>query len=114
MKRLYLALYVALSSLSRIAFAWNDAGHIMIAAVAYEKLTPAAHARVTSLLRLNPDYPRWIEHSSRDERDEVAFVMAATWPDEIKHEPGYESDGERPSGADAGRNIGYEDHLQHR
>lgn len=114
MKRFYLALYVTLFSLSRIAFAWNGAGHMMVAAVAYEKLSPAAHARVTSLLQLNPDYPRWIEHTSRDERDEIAFVMAATWPDQIKHEPGYENDGERPSGADAGRNIGYEDHLQHR
>ena len=78
MKRLYLALYVASFCLSRIAFAWNSAGHMMVAAVAYEKLTPAAHARVTSLLQLNPDYPHWIEHTSRDERDEIAFVRAAT------------------------------------
>ena len=114
MKRLSLALCIALLSLTRAAAAWNSAGHMMIAAVAYGKLTPAAHTRVTSLLQLNPDYPRWIEHASREERDEVAFVMAATWPDEIKSEPGYQNDGERPIGADAARNIGYADHLQHR
>ena len=114
MKSLYPALCVALLSLPGTAAAWNNAGHMMIAAVAYERLTPAAHARVTRLLQLNPDYNRWTERASGANRDEVAFVMAATWPDEIKHEPGYENDGERPSGADAARNIGYADHLQHR
>ena len=114
MKRLSIALCLALLTLSRTAAAWNSAGHMMIAAVAYEKLTPAAHARVSSLLQLNPDYPRWVSRASREERDEVAFVMAATWPDEIKSEREYENDGDRPSGADAGRNIGYADHLQHR
>jgi hypothetical protein len=114
MKRLSPALCVALLGLSRAAAAWNSAGHMMVAAAAYEKLTPAAHARVTSLLQLNPDYPRWIARASREERDEVAFVMAATWPDEIKSEPDYQNDGERPTGADSARNIGYADHLQHR
>jgi S1/P1 Nuclease len=114
MKRICPALGLALLSLSGTAAAWNSAGHMMIAAVAYEKLTPAAHARVTRLLQLNPDYPRWIAHASREERDEVAFVMAATWPDEIKSEPDYQNDGDRPAGAEAARNIGYQDHLQHR
>ena len=114
MKRLSIALCLALLTLSRTAAAWNSAGHMMIAAAAYEKLTPAAHARVTSLLQLNPDYPKWVSRASREERDEVAFVMAATWPDEIKSEREYENDGDRPSGPDAGRNIGYTDHLQHR
>ena len=114
MKRFPLALCIALLSLSRTAAAWNSAGHMMVAAVAYGKLTPAAHARVTSLLQLNPDYPRWIARASREDRDEVAFVMAATWPDEIKSEPDFQNDGERPTGADAARNIGYADHLQHR
>ena len=110
MKRLFIAFCVALLTLSRTAAAWNSAGHMMVAAVAYEKLTPAAHARVTSLLKLNPDYPKWVSRASRAESDEVAFVMAATWPDEIKSEREYENDGDRPSGADAGRNIGYADH----
>jgi S1/P1 Nuclease len=114
MKRSSIALCLAALILSRTAAAWNSAGHMMVAAVAYEKLTPAAHARVTSLLQLNPDYPKWVSRASRAERDEVAFVMAATWPDEIKSEREYENDGDRPSGADAGRNIGYADHLQHR
>jgi hypothetical protein len=99
---------------ARSASAWNSFGHMMIAAVAYEQLTPAAHARVSRLLQLNPDFDKWVAHTPREERDELAFVIAATWADYIKSEPGYENDGERPSGADAGRNIGYADRLQHR
>jgi hypothetical protein len=114
MKRLFTALCLVFLTLTRTASAWNSAGHMMIAAVAYEKLTPVARARVTRLLQLNPDYPKWVSRASRENRDEVAFVIAATWADEIKSEPDYENDGERPSSPDAARNIGYADHLQHR
>ena len=106
---LFLALFFA-----RAASAWNAFGHMMIAAVAYEQLTPTTQARVAQLLRLNPDYPMWVARTPREERDELAFVIAATWADNIKKEPGYVNDGERPSGPDSARNIGYEDHLQHR
>jgi S1/P1 Nuclease len=108
-----LLLFLALGFV-RSASAWNSFGHMMIAAVAYEQLTPAARARVAQLLQQNPDYERWIAHTAREERDELAFVIAATWADNIKTEAGYENDGERPSGPDAARNIGYADHLQHR
>ena len=114
MNRLSIALFLTLLTLARTASAWNSAGHMMVAAVAYERLTPEAHARVSHLLQLNPDYPKWIEHASGADRDRIAFVMAATWPDEIKSEGDYQNDGERPSGPDAARNIGYADHLQHR
>ena len=114
MNRLSIALFLTLLTLARTASAWNSAGHMMVAAVAYERLTPEAHARVSHLLQLNPDYPKWIEHASGADRDRIAFVMAATWPDEIKSERDYQNDGERPSGPDAARNIGYADHLQHR
>jgi hypothetical protein len=96
------------------AYAWDSFGHMMIAAIAYEQLTPVAQARVARLLQLNPDYPRWISHTAKEERDELAFVIAATWADDIKSEPGYVNDGEHPSGPDSGRNLGYTDHLQHR
>ncbi len=100
--------------LSRTASAWNSFGHMMIAAAAYEQLTPAAHAEVTRLLQMNPDYPRWVARAHGPERDQIAFVFAATWADAIKSEPTYVNDGERPWGPDSGRNIGYADHLQHR
>ena len=71
-----------------------------------------------ALLKLNPDYKLWLSYipakTSAANRDMYIFMMAATWPDEIKSERDYRNDGERPSGPDASRNIGYEDHLQHR
>ncbi len=114
MKRLHPLCWLLAVALPPDAWAWNSFGHMMIAAVAYEQLTPAAQARITTLLQLNPDYPKWISHTAKEERDELAFVVAATWADEIKSEPGYVNDGEHPSGPDAARNLGYSDHLQHR
>jgi S1/P1 Nuclease len=114
MKRLIPWLLFLTLAFTRTASAWNSFGHMMIAAVAYEQLTPAARSRVAQLLRLNPDYPGWISHTAKGERDELAFVIAATWADEIKSEPDYVNDGEHPAGPDAARNIGYADHLQHR
>src|ERR1700722_2727361 len=90
-----LAVFLILLTLARSASAWNSAGHMMVAAVAYERLTPEAHARVSHLLQLNPDYSKWIEHASGADRDRIAFVMAATWPDEIKSERDCQNDGER-------------------
>ncbi len=114
MKRLIPLLLFLTLALDRTASAWNEFGHMMIAAVAYNQLTPAAQSRTAQLLRLNPDYPGWISHTAREERDELAFVIAATWADEIKSDPRYVNDGEHPSDPDAARNIGYADHLQHR
>ena len=72
----------------RTATAWNSIGHMSVAWVAYQKLTPAEKTRVTALLKLNPYYPKWIAMipagTSDADRDMYVFMMAATWPDEIK------------------------------
>jgi hypothetical protein len=94
--------------------AWDDFGHMTVAAVAWRQLTPAARARATQLLRLNPDYPHWVDQAAAGQREVIAFVRAATWADAIKHEPGYQDDGERPAGPEADDNIGYEDPREHR
>jgi hypothetical protein len=87
---------------------------MVVAAAAYEQLTPAARAHVKRLLQLNPDYKQWTSSDGSDP-DEVAFVIAATWPDEIKSESSYRNDGEHPKdAAAASANLGYSDHLQHR
>jgi hypothetical protein len=83
-----------------------------VAAMAYDALTPAARQRVSILLKANPDYERWVAGISPSDRDRVAFVVAATWADSIKHAPGYISDD--VLGPDAARNSGYTDKLQHR
>jgi hypothetical protein len=96
------------------AQAWDDEGHMIVAAIAWKNLDAASRARASQLLRLNPDYAKWIADVAPDQRDEIAFVTASTWPDAIKRDPGYIFDGDAPSDPTAAQNIGYSDHYQHR
>jgi hypothetical protein len=96
------------------AEAWTDTGHMIVAAIAYDQLTPAARAEANRLVRLNPDYRMWIAGASGRERDEVAFVTAATWPDSIKSKYGYMDDRNKPWGVSYSPNVGYADKIQHR
>jgi len=102
------------AALSPTAFAWNSFGHMTVAAAAYSQLTPAAHTEVTKLLKLNPMYSKWVSGVATAQKDETAFMLAATWPDVIKSASGYTDDGNTPSGPDSGQNIGYTDKLEHR
>jgi hypothetical protein len=98
------------------AAAWNDCGHMVVAAIAYQQLEPATRTKVSELLRLNPRYEDWTTAISAADQDEVAFLRAATWADYIKRDPDYVNDGDTAAaaGPDAVRNIGYEDRTQHR
>jgi hypothetical protein len=101
------------------ALAWNGFGHMEVAAVAWDKLTPTARGEAAALLRLNPQYVTWTRGVRARQRGHIAFVMAATWPDFIKSASGYQSDGPQggnapPPGRKASRNIGYADKLMHK
>jgi hypothetical protein len=99
------------------AEAWHAAGHMMVAAVAWEQMTPAARARATELLKLNPDYDKWIAGVPDADKDKTAFVHAAIWPDEIKNHtthPDSIDDTETPSDPNAAANLGYTDKLMHK
>ena len=116
-------LAATLSLVSTSAFAWNDHGHMTVAEIAFARLTPTAKANAVALLKLNPQYAIWTEGIPENQQAETAFVFAATWPDAIKRDAGYQDDGtdggDRPplSGAGAAaakQNIGYGDHLRHK
>ena len=105
------------------AFAWNDEGHMAIAYLAYQRLQPATRARVNALLKLNPHYSKWRAALpagiSEADADRMIFMIAATWPDQLRTDPAYMDDGPNhgnspPSGPKAARNIGYADHLRHK
>ena len=105
------------------AFAWNDEGHMAIAYLAYQRLQPATRARVNALLKLNPYYSKWRAALpagiSEADADRMIFMIAATWPDQLRTDPAYMDDGPNhgnspPSGPKAARNIGYADHLRHK
>jgi hypothetical protein len=102
------------SFLATTASAWDSFGHMTVASIAYNDLTPAVRKKVAPLLKLNPDYKLWIKGVAKANQAKIAFVRAATWPDAIKSEKGYTNDGEHPTGPNAGANIGYSDKLMHR
>lgn len=68
------------------AFGWNATGHRIIAAIAYDRLTPPVRTRVDELLRKHPDYARLAENAPADpaQRARAVFLAAAVWPDTIK------------------------------
>jgi len=107
--------------LPTVLLAWGSIGHMTVAYLAYHKLTPATKARVRGLLKLNPDYAAWekqvpIDASSAD-RDQMIFMIAATWADDIKGDAKYSDDGpdpNTPDGASSSENIGYTDLFRHR
>lgn len=88
-------LVVALGAvaLTSRAEAWNGAGHMAVAAIAYDNLTPKARKAVDALLRKHPDYAVWVQDvtAARD-RGRVAFIQAATWPDDIKWDKRFYND----------------------
>ncbi len=121
-KRLIPALTIALLLFSSAgkAFAWNAYGHMVVASVAYRHLQPSTKARVMQLLRLNPYFESWkkeIGSLPEDTFNERIFMMAATWPDDIKGDSSFVKDGEaggwRPSGPSASENTGYGDKNLH-
>ena len=95
------------------ASAWFDMGHMIIAAVAWAQLQPAAREKIAALLKLNPDYPAWTAGVAEERRDGIAFVHAATWADDIKRRSNYQLGSIAQDGADAAANAGYSDHLAH-
>jgi hypothetical protein len=67
--------------------AWNATGHRIIAAIAYERLTPGVRAKVDELIRRHPDYGTLFTKDAPAEpaaRARAAFLYAATWPDAIR------------------------------
>lgn len=107
-----LALLVLASAfLARDARAWDDFGHMEVAAVAYKGLNAKARAEAARLLKLNPSYSNWIVGAKPADRDRVAFMRAATWADAIKKDPRYT--GDPPSSPTAAQNIGYADLSRH-
>ena len=101
----------AIFVVSSNASAWDDFGHMQVAAVAFRNLNKKTKTRVAQLLKLNPRYFNWIVGASSSDQDRVAFMRAATWADSIKSDKRYKQDD--PTAPTASQNIGYADKLRH-
>ncbi len=120
-------LLVVLLCCAAPSFAWDSFGHMEVAYLAYQKLTPATRARVWTLLQLNPDFATWektIPSSASDsDKQLMIFMIASIWADEIKNISPYKDRFTDDTGKDpnvppdspsASQNIGYSDLFRHR
>ena len=123
--RAVVCVFASVLALNLPGLSWGNVGHMAVAYSAYQKLTPATRKRVSTLIKLNPDYKNgnWAKlipaGTPAKFRPMMFFMIAATWPDQIKSETGYTDDGpdphgDRPDGASSSQNIGYPDHLHHK
>jgi S1/P1 Nuclease len=106
--------------------AWDSFGHMEVAYLAYQKLTPTTKARVWTLLQRNPDFATWettIPAGTSDtDKQLMIFMIASIWADEIKGVAPYkdrftDEDPQNvnvPDGATSAQNIGYTDPFRHR
>ena len=119
---LVIATVVLAGGLVAPAYGWNTYGHMAVAYVAYQKLTPTAKARVKDLLALNPKHDEWVSWvpagTSPADTDMMVFMLAAQWADEIKGDSTFSDDGSNggntPDGAPSSQNTGYSDLLKHK
>ena len=105
------------------SYGWGNVGHMAVAYVAYQKLTPRTRNRANALLKLNPQYETWVkmvpDGTSSAGRQRMIFMIAATWADQIKGLNQYHDDGSHggnrpPDDPSAGQNIGYTDFARHK
>jgi hypothetical protein len=79
---------VALPAVPAPARAWDDVGHMTVASVAWQRLSPAARARAVALLRTAPTDAGLAQlrpnGGGPEARDRALFVRAATWADLVK------------------------------
>ena len=78
------------------AFAWNGAGHRLVAAIAWDNLDTSTRQAAAELLRTHPDRDHWLLKSryyAAESQDYVLFVEASTWADDIRRDPRFEGAG---------------------
>lgn len=80
-----------LCGLPRLAQAWNERGHMLVAALAYQQLTDCEKAQIKTILSAHPHVVEWLRKDVPAGADPAqwAFMRAATWPDFVR---GFESE----------------------
>lgn len=75
-------------ALARPALGWHQAGHEMVAAVAFANLPDAQKQAAIALLKVHPHYAEFFaavpDSVPSADRDAYMFAKAATWPDWVR------------------------------
>lgn len=69
------------------ARAWDDAGHMTIAAEAFRQLSPEKKAQAVEVLKNHPDYQQWLKAYHPNPQVDFGtylFMRCSTWPDEVR------------------------------
>src|SRR5271167_1054600 len=123
-KKILMTAVILILSAALIApsYGWYNEGHMIVAYIAYQQLTPTAKTRVNTLIKLNPMHTTWVSslpaNTSQANQDMMVFMLAATWADAIKSATGYVSDGSEGGDSPVGSmnptaNDGYSDMSRH-
>lgn len=113
--RKYLAAFVSASVAftPTAASAWHNQGHMMVAEVAWNRMSSGAKCRAVWLLNSDTEYARGINNPTGINWRKALFVNAATWPDRIKaNTSGFHDDS--VTSPHAAQNVGYGDKLRHK
>ena len=88
-RKIYWLMAALLAACLAPAQAWNSTGHMTIADIAYDHLTPRTKEGVNALLARHRDYSLWMSEMPAGDMDRArfAFMKAATWPDDIRKTP---------------------------
>jgi hypothetical protein len=80
-----------------VAVAWNKAGHMVTASIAYDVLKqdhPQTLQKVLDLLRKHPDYDDFfvpkLDALPEEDRDRYLLMLAARWPDDVRGDPDHD------------------------
>lgn len=104
---------VAIGSLCvcSLAHAWNAAGHRLVAAIAWQEMSPAARTLAGRWLDAHPDSRRWLERGDAGDSRRTLFIEASTWADELRDDPRfYDESNETPRPSI----VGWDDSARHR
>src|SRR5690349_15279396 len=89
--RIALPALLVLTVFRQFGYAWNIPGHMLSGAIAYQivqRENPSTLPILRSVLQKNPWYEtNWkaqLEKLPETERDEILFMLAARWADDIR------------------------------
>jgi len=84
--RLWASVVIVMVASGPSVFAWNDAGHMVVARIAWLRLSADQRAKVGELLKQHPHYHSYLTHQCPPDvsKEEWAFLRAATWADYIR------------------------------
>ncbi len=88
MRRLiaFMVVFVAVLGSVGSAWAWNDAGHLIVARIAWERLDEAQREKVVTLLKAHPHRDELLLKNRPADvtDDEWMFLRAAVWCDHVR------------------------------